>query len=52
MLPAQIPLQSFLFLWQIGMPVQLGVICKFTEAALNSLIKILDEDIKQNLPQY
>ncbi|KAK4822326.1 hypothetical protein QYF61_013025 [Mycteria americana] len=37
--PVQVPLQSLLTLQQI----QLGVICKLTEGALNPLIQIIDE---------
>ncbi|GAB0208382.1 hypothetical protein GRJ2_003303900 [Grus japonensis] len=46
--PVQIPLQSLPTLKQIDTPTQLGVICKLTEGALNPLIQIIDEDIKEN----
>jgi len=46
--PVQIPLQSLPTLEQINTPTQLGVICRFTEGALNPLIQIIDKDVKQN----
>jgi len=46
--PVQIPLQSLPTLKQINTSVQLGVICKLTEGALNSFIHIIDKDIKQD----
>ncbi|KAK4815370.1 hypothetical protein QYF61_001358 [Mycteria americana] len=49
--PVQIPLQSLPTLEQIDTPAQLGVICKLTEGALNSLIQIIDKDTKQDWPQ-
>ncbi|KAK4825368.1 hypothetical protein QYF61_027121 [Mycteria americana] len=33
-------------------PTQLGVICKFTEGALDPLVQIIDKDMKQNWPQH
>ncbi|KAK4822061.1 hypothetical protein QYF61_008870 [Mycteria americana] len=44
--PVQIPLQSLPTLQQINTPAQLGVVCKFTEGALDPLIQIIDKDIK------
>ncbi|KAK4832143.1 hypothetical protein QYF61_020883 [Mycteria americana] len=50
--PVQVPLQSLPPLKQINTPAQLGVVCKFTEGALNPLVQIIDKDMKQNWPQY
>ncbi|KAK4813127.1 hypothetical protein QYF61_011338 [Mycteria americana] len=50
--PVQVPLQSLPTLQQINTPAQLGVICKLTEGALNPLVQITDDDIKQDWPQY
>ncbi|KAK4826066.1 hypothetical protein QYF61_005025 [Mycteria americana] len=50
--PVQVPLQSLPTLQQINTPTQLGVVCKLTEGALDSLIQIIDKDIKQNWPQH
>ncbi|KAK4824589.1 hypothetical protein QYF61_016834 [Mycteria americana] len=50
--PVQVPLQSLPTLKQINTPAQLGVICKFTEGALDPLVQIIDKDVKQNWPQY
>lgn len=50
--PIQISLQSFPTLHQINTAAQLDVICKLSEGALNPLINIIYEDIKQNLPKY
>jgi len=47
---AQILLQSLPSL-KINTPTQFGVICKLTEGALNPLIQIVGEDVKQNLTQ-
>ncbi|GAB0204449.1 hypothetical protein GRJ2_002910500 [Grus japonensis] len=41
--PVQIPLQSLPALKQINAPAQLGVVCKFTEGALDPLIQIIDK---------
>ncbi|KAK4822235.1 hypothetical protein QYF61_011876 [Mycteria americana] len=49
--PVQVPLQSLPTLEQIDAPAQFGVICNFTEGALNPLIQIIDKDIKQDWPQ-
>ncbi|PKU41591.1 hypothetical protein llap_8090 [Limosa lapponica baueri] len=50
--PVQIPLQGLSTLQQVNTPTQLGVICKFTEGALDPLIQITDKDVKENRPQY
>ncbi|KAK4827577.1 hypothetical protein QYF61_019479 [Mycteria americana] len=50
--PVQVPLQTLPPLKHINTPTQLGVICKLTEGALDSLIQIIDKDVKQNWPQY
>ncbi|KAK4824593.1 hypothetical protein QYF61_016838 [Mycteria americana] len=50
--PVQVPLQSLPTLQQINTPTQLGVICKLTEGALDPLVQIIDNDIKQNWPQH
>lgn len=42
----QVPLKCVSPLRQISTPSQLGVICKFTEGALNPLIKIFNKDAK------
>lgn len=44
----QIPLQSLPTLKEINTPAQLGIIYKLAESALDSLISIIDKDIKQN----
>jgi len=49
--PVQIPLQSLPTLKQIDTPAQLGVICKLTEGALNTLVQIIDKDVKQGQTQ-
>ncbi|KAK4819998.1 hypothetical protein QYF61_017377 [Mycteria americana] len=49
--PVPIPLQSLLTLKKVDTPTQFGVICKFTEGALNPLIQIVDKDTKQDWPQ-
>ena len=36
---------------QINTSVQLDVVCKLTEDALDPLVQIIDKDIKQNWPQ-
>ncbi|KAJ7405122.1 hypothetical protein WISP_141802 [Willisornis vidua] len=48
----QVSLKSSLTLQQINTPPQLGVICKFANGGLNSLIQIINKDIKQNWAQY
>lgn len=48
-LSTQTPLQSLHTLLQNSTPAQLGVICKLTEGALDPLIQIIDEDIKEGL---
>ncbi|KAJ7403042.1 integral membrane protein dgcr2 idd [Pitangus sulphuratus] len=45
----QIPLQNLPTLQQINTPIQLGVICKLTEGALNCLDQTTDKDIKENI---
>ncbi|KAK4827050.1 hypothetical protein QYF61_013234 [Mycteria americana] len=50
--PVQVPLQSLPTLKQINTPTQLGVICKFTEGALDPFVQIIDKDIKQDWPQH
>ncbi|KAK4818248.1 hypothetical protein QYF61_009423 [Mycteria americana] len=37
---------------QINTPTQLGVICKLADGALDPLVQIIDEDIKQDWPQH
>ena len=49
--PVQIPLQSLPTRKQIDTPAQLGVFWKFTEWPLNSLIQIIDKDVKQEQTQ-
>ncbi|KAK4826688.1 hypothetical protein QYF61_010697 [Mycteria americana] len=44
--------QSLPTLKQINTPIQLGVICKLTEGALDPFAQIIDKDIKQNWPQH
>ncbi|KAK4828653.1 hypothetical protein QYF61_000301 [Mycteria americana] len=44
--------ESLPTLQQINTPAQFAVVYKLTEGALNPLIQIIDEDIKQNWPQY
>jgi len=41
-------LQRLPTLDQVNTPAQFGVICKFTEGALNPLIQIIDTDIKED----
>ena len=48
----QITPQSLLTPRQINTSSQLGVICKFTEGALNALIQVINKDIKQDRSQY
>ncbi|KAK4830770.1 hypothetical protein QYF61_013259 [Mycteria americana] len=50
--PVQVPLQSLPTLKQINTPVQIGVICKLTEGALDPFIQVIDKDVKQNWPQH
>ena len=40
------------YLRQIDASSQLEVICKLTEGALNPLIQVIAEDMKQGKPQY
>ena len=47
----QIPLQTLPTLEHMDTPTQLGVICKLTEGALNPLVQITDEDVKQHWTQ-
>ncbi|KAK4821882.1 hypothetical protein QYF61_004398 [Mycteria americana] len=49
--PVQVPLQSLPTLQHLDIPAQFGVICKLTEGTLNSLVQIIDKDIKQDWPQ-
>ncbi|PKU43084.1 hypothetical protein llap_6600 [Limosa lapponica baueri] len=50
--PVQIPLQRLSTLQQINTPTQLGVIYILTEGALDPLIQIIDENVKENRPHY
>ncbi|KAJ7418788.1 hypothetical protein WISP_57571 [Willisornis vidua] len=50
--PVQIPLQNLPTLWQVVIPIQLGVVYIFTKCALNPLIQIINKDIDQNWAQY
>ncbi|PKU28992.1 hypothetical protein llap_20704 [Limosa lapponica baueri] len=50
--PVQIPLQIHPTLKQINTLAQLGVICKLIEKAPNPPIQIIDNNIKNNWPQY
>lgn len=42
------PLQSRLTLWQINTLFPFGVICKLAEGALDPLVQVINNDIKQN----
>ena len=46
--PIRISLNGVLFLRHVDHTPQLGVICKLAEGALNPLINVIDEDIKED----
>lgn len=50
--PVQNSLQSLPTLQQINTPAQHCVICKLSEGALDSLLQIIDKEIKQDCPKY
>lgn len=44
----QVPLDGTLSFKRVHCTIQLGVICKLTEGALDSAVHVIDEDIKQS----
>lgn len=44
--------RAFTHSWRSNTPAQLGVICKLTEDALDPVIQITDEDMKQDWSQH
>lgn len=45
--PAQVPMDDTPSLWSIDQTTQFGVICKIAEGALQSIICIINEDVKE-----
>ena len=52
MQPVQMPPQSFTTLMEINTATPLDVVCKLTESALNPLVWVTDEVLKQDWPQH
>ena len=48
----QVPLDCILSFWCVNCTTHIDVICKLAEGALDSIVFVTDEDIKQYWSQY
>ena len=45
--PVYVPLAGILSLWHVNHSLQLGIICKLAEGALNPTVDVTEEDVKE-----
>ncbi|KAK4824741.1 hypothetical protein QYF61_018213 [Mycteria americana] len=48
----QVPLDDILSFWRVNYTIQLGVICKLAEGALDLAVNVIDENTAQHWSQY